>query len=214
MVKSNNEKQARFRKKEALKRRAEQIFKEIQLGMLILSDTRTNQEIQFNLDKITDLPNDWTDEDYNRAYLNLERFRDDFRFSKQLLANDVQQTICTTEKFMTSPDPSKIIKEEKEAVAKTKELAFHIISALKLSSCSDSDKAAALMEAVRFLGRILIIDKEVPRSNATTICLASIGPGYERPEWFVESLTETLAWQIGKETAHEVGNKLQKFEYK
>jgi len=208
------EKQARFRKKEALKRRAEQIFKEIQLGMLILSDTRTNQEIQFNLDKIIDLPNDWTDEDYKRAWENLGKYGFDYSNSKNLLANDVRECRDTAKEFMAAPDPSRVLREEQEAIVKTKELAAHIISALKLSSCSDSDKAAALMEAARFLGRILINDKEVPRSKATTTCLAIIGPVYERPEWFVESLTDTLGWQLGKKTANEVGKKLQKFNYK
>jgi len=208
------EKQARFRKKEALKRRAEQVFKEIQLGLLILSDTRTNQEIQFNLDKITDLPNDWTDEDYNRAYTNLERYRDDFRFSKYLLENDVKECRNTSEEFMNAADPSRVLKEEQEAIANTKELAAHIVSGFKLSSCTDSDKAAALMEAARFLGRILINNKEVPRSNATTVCLASIGPGYERPDWFADSLVELLGWQLGKDLANKVGKKLVKFDNK
>jgi hypothetical protein len=81
MIKSNTEKQARFRKKEALKRRAGEIFRILQLGRWNLSDTSTPEEIQYNLDKIIDLPSDWTDKDYENAKLNLERFQDDFRFN-------------------------------------------------------------------------------------------------------------------------------------
>jgi hypothetical protein len=214
MIKSNTEKQARFRKKEALKRRADQIFRLLQLGQWNLSDTSTPQEIQYNLDKIIELPSDWTDKDFERAWLNLERFQDDFRFSKHLLENDVVAPRNTKNEFTTTPDPYKFIKDERVAVENTRALAAHIISALRLSCCSDSDKAAALMEVVRFVGRVLANGKEIPRSKAVTICLAAIGPGSNRPEWFAEMLSETLGWQVGEDIAHDVGKRLTKFKCK
>jgi hypothetical protein len=212
MIKSNTEKQARFRKKEALKRRAGEIFRILQLGRWNLSDTSTPEEIQYNLDKIIDLPSDWTDKDYENAKLNLERFQDDFRFSKHLLENDVKAVRNINNEFMTTPDPDKFIKDERVAIENTRALAAHIISSLRLSNCSDSDKAAALMEAARFIGRVLANAKGVPQSKATTICLASIGPGFDRPKWFAEMLVETLGWQVGKDTAHEVGKRLMNFK--
>lgn len=215
MIKSNNEKQARFRKKEALKHRADQIFRLLQLGQWNLSDTSTPQEIQYNLDKIIELPSDWTDKDFERARLNLEKYYIDYSFSKHLLENDVIEGRNTNEKeFFAAADPKEYIKEERLAVENARALAAHFISALRLSSCSDTDKAAALMEVMRFIGRALANSKELRRSKANTICLASIGPGYERPEWFVEMLVETLGWQLGKDTAREVGKRLARFDNK
>jgi hypothetical protein len=212
MIKSNTEKQARFRKKEILKRRAGEIFRELQLGMWNLNRTITPEEIQQNLDSIIELPSDWTESDYERAWQNLHGFQNDLRFSQHLLENDVNDSRNVVNEFMITPDPGGLIKGQKDAVENTQALASHIISALKLSTCTDSDKAAALMEVVRFIGRTLANHNEIPSSKATAMCLATIGPEYERPKWFVEKLVETLGWQVGKDMAREVGKRLMKFK--
>lgn len=48
------------------------------------------------------------------------------------------------------------------------------------------------------------------RSQATTICLASIGPQYDRPKWFAEKLAETIRQQLGDSLAHELEQHLSK----
>jgi hypothetical protein len=100
------------------------------------------------------------------------------------------------------------LKEEKVALEKTRALASHLISALNLSNCSDAEKAAAIMEAVRTVGRAVANQREIPRSAATAICLASLGPHYERPKWFTKVLAKTLVSQLDKKLSGEVGQRL------
>ncbi len=40
------------------------------------------------------------------------------------------------------------------------------------------------------------------------MCLASIGPQFDRSEWFVEKLAEVIRQQIGESLAQEVGKRL------
>ncbi len=60
---SNAEKQARFRKKEHLKRRANSIFQEWQFRPDCFK-SKTPENIKRSLDKAVDLPSGWTDKDY------------------------------------------------------------------------------------------------------------------------------------------------------
>lgn len=61
------------------------------------------------------------------------------------------------------------------------------------------------MEAVRFVARSLVSNREIHCSSATAICLACIGPQHDRPEWFVKKLADTIRQQIGEGLAQEVG---------
>ena len=209
---SNAEKQARFRKKEALKRYADEIFREWQFRSWNRG-TRTLEEVRAFLDKVVDLPSGWTDDDYERAVLSIKQLYLELYDNPHLLANDVSEGRNFHAEFKTTPDPAKLVKEDKEAIENTRALVAHLISALKLSGYSDSDQAAALMEVVRFVGRSIANNRKVPKSKATTMCLANIGPQYGRPNWFAESLTEILAWNIGKDLARDVGQRLKKFDY-
>ena len=209
---SNTEKQARFRKKEALRRYADKIFREWQVRAWNLG-TRTPEEARVFLDKVADLPSGWTDDDYERAEYSINQFCLELYDNPHLLENDVKEGRNSWDEFKTTPDPSKFMKDEKAAVENSRILAAHIISALKLSSCSDSDQAAALMEVVRFVGRSLMNNPEVPKSQATTMCLASIGPQYVRPDWFADCLSKIIGWNLNKELARDVGERLEKFNY-
>jgi hypothetical protein len=209
---SNTEKQARFRKKEALKRRADQIFRQLILGP---GDWKLKLpgEIHSSLDTAIELPSGWTDEDYERAEQKLnqlyrEQSLEQYENPHQL-TNDISES--RNVEFMATPDPGKLIREEEVAIEKTRALAAHLISALKLSGCNDADQAAALMEVVRFVGRSIANSKKIPKSQATTMCLASIGPQYVRPDWFAENLSHTLAWNIGEDLANDIGQRLGKF---
>ena len=120
-----------------------------------------------------------------------------------------------TEEFKHSPDPHKFNTDLVRAVENTNALASHIISALKLSGCNEVDQAAALMEAMRFVGRTLTNNREVPCSQATAMCLATISPIYARPNWFTKKLASTLSQQIHPDLLHEIGkyflkNKIEK----
>ncbi len=200
------EKQIRFRKKDALKREAEKTFRHLQLGLH--KQHKTPQEIRIALDKAIELPSGWTDEDYVRAQQKLQQIFHDIVSMPDELKNDMDEGTNSSSRFRTTLDPTGFLKEEKLALEKTRALASHLISALNLSNCNDAEKAAAIMEAVRTVGRAVSNQREIPRSAATAVCLASLGPHYERPKWFARRLAKALASQFGQKLSDEVGQLL------
>lgn len=211
---SNADRQIRFRKKEQLKRCADNIFREWQLKLSTCKwKSITPQDVQHSLDKAIDLPSGWTDKDYERAEQALQQLHTDLCFGVDQLKNDID---AGWDSLMTASDPVKYISESKAAIESARALAAHLISALRLSNCNDADQAAALMEALRFVGRSLASNRDIahsqttiyPRSQAITICLAIINPHYGRPDWFAKELANTLGQQIDKNVAHQVGQYL------
>lgn len=201
---SNADKQARFRKKEHLKRRATSIFHEWQFRPDYFK-SKTPEDVKHSLDKAIDLPSGWTDKDYERAEQTLDQLRNDFLRGSDQLAIDIDDARQDLIPF----DPAKL-RENDIAIEKARALAAHMISALKISSCNDAEQAAALMEALRFVGRSLAIQSDIPRSQATAMSLASIGREYDRPEWFAAKLADTISAQAGNRLAREVGRHLIK----
>jgi hypothetical protein len=207
---SNANKQDRFRKKEHLQRSADKIFQLWNISIERHRDTRTPEEVRHALEKAIELPSGWTENDYRSAVKKLGQYHLDLISSVDQIANDVDgDWAAHSTEFMTTPDPAQFIANNKAAIGKARALAAHLISALKLSSCDDADQAAALMEAVRFIGRSLTGNPKVRRSEATAICLASIGPQFDRPKWFAEQLAITISKQMDKTMAEEVGRRLQ-----
>ncbi len=208
---SNANKQDRFRKKEHLKRCADNVFRLWEGSIGRYHQSRTPEEVRHALEKAVELPSNWTEEDYAYAERKLGQYHLDLISPVDQIANDVNgDWASSSTEFMTTPDPLKYIANNKAAIENARALAAHLISALKLSNCNDADQAAALMEAVRFVGRSLVSNREIRRSGATAICLASVGPQYDRPQWFAEQLADTIRWQIDKSLAHEVGQHLSK----
>jgi hypothetical protein len=201
---SNADKQARFRKKEHLKRRAANIFCEWQFRPDYFK-SKTPEDVKYSLDKAIDLPSGWTDKDYERAEQTLDQLRKDFLCGSDQLTLDVDEARLDSTPF----DPAKL-RESNIAIENARALAAHVISALKLSSCDNAEQAAALMEALRFVGRSLASQSDIPRSQATVMSLASIGREYDRPEWFAEKLADTISAQAGNRLAREVGQHLSK----
>ena len=209
---TNTEKQARFRKKEALKRYAEQSYREWQIraGMDI---NKNSAEVREIFEKAVDLPSGWTDEDYKSAEHRIRQILLELYDNPHQLANDVMEGRDYKNEFTSTPDPNGLMKYEKVVEEKAYNLAAHLISALKLSDCKEADQAAALMEVVRFVGRSLVSRRVVPKSDATAMCLASIGPQYERPIWFIEKMNKILGWNLNKELACVLGQSLIDFKY-
>jgi hypothetical protein len=201
---SNAEKQARFRKKEHLKRRATSIFQECQFRPDWFK-SKTPEDIKHSLDKAIDLPSGWIDKDYERAEQTLDQLRKEFFCGSDQLTLDIDDARQDLIPF----DPAKL-RENDIAIEKARALAAHMISALKISSCDDAEQAAALMEALRFVGRSLASQSDIPRSQATAMSLASIGREYDRPEWFAEKFADTISSQTGNRLAREVGQHLTK----
>jgi len=200
---SNAEKQARFRKKEHLKRRAASIFLEWQFQPDYFKSKKP-EDIKHSLDKAIDLPSSWTDKDYERAEKRLDQLRKDFLYGSDQLTLDIDARWDST-----LFDQAKL-REGDIAIENTRDLANHVISALKLSSCNDAEQAAALMEALRFVGRSLASQSNIPSSQATTMSLVSIGREYDRPEWFAEKLADTISSQLDNRLAREVVKHLGK----
>lgn len=209
---SNAGKQERFRKKELLKRYADRIFREWELSLSRHKiPVRTPQEVRHTLDKAVALPSGWTDEDYTYAEIKLKQYQTDLQWSVDQISKDVDgDWELHRLEWATTTDPVKFFADNKAEKKKVQDLASHIISALNLSNCNDAGQAAALMEAMRYVGRSLVSNRTIHNSQATTMCLASIGPQYDRPEWFAEKLAKTIGSQIDQRLSDEVGRHLRK----
>ena len=212
---TNADKQARFRKKEQLKKDADKIFRQWELSLGRWRQSRTPEEVHSMLDKAVELPSGWTDEDYEHAANKLGQYYLELISPVDQITNDINGDWASHSKeFKTNSDPSNFIADNKAVIEKARALASHLISALKLSNCDDADQAAALMEAVRYVGRSLVSNREIRCSHATTMCLASIAPHYDRPKWFPKKLAETIGQQIDDKRVQEVAQHLTKFKQK
>lgn len=208
---TNPEKQARFRKKEVLKKRADQYFREWQV-MAIHSRVQLREVLKL-LSDAAELPSRWTDEEYDGAIQKLDQLRIDLITSQDHVGNDVHEARNIENEFFTTPDPGKFIAETKRAVNDAHNLAAHLISALDLSRCNDAGKAAALMEVMRHVGRNIANSPIIPKSDATTLCLAALTPQYARPKWFVAKMARWLSYQLDEELSRELGTQLLNFDH-
>jgi hypothetical protein len=207
---SDAQKQVRFRKKEQLQRYVEKIFREWEssLGRWRYSK-RQPAEVRHALEQAANLPSGWIEEDYECAVRKLEQYRFDLMSSVDQITNDVQgDLVVHHNEFRAALDPLKFIADNKSKLENVRALADHSISGLMVSNCNPADQAAALMEAMRFVGRSLAGNREIHCSQATAMCLASIGPQFDRPAWFIEKLAEAIRQQIGENLACELGRRL------
>jgi hypothetical protein len=212
MAKTNAEKQTRYRQKQALKKFKDKVFKEWQLGMSFRPRRETPNEIIALLDEAASLPYGWKDEDFNRAWDRIRQLGDDFMSPQDDLMKDVMDGAGSFEEFARSPDPGKYFSDTEESISKTRVLASHLISALELSALSNSERAAAVMEAVRHVGRATANAADMTKSDAMIVCQASL-PGYfDRPDWFLDAFTKWLANRLDEELLHELGKRLVNFQ--
>ena len=206
---SNADKQARFRKKDLLKRHADRIYRNWELSIHRWRTSQTPEDVRHTLDIAVELPSGWTDQDFEVASRKLGQCELELISPVDQIANDVGGDWAShSVEFMTTPDPAKFITDNKAAVEKARALASHLISASKLSNCDAADLAAAVMELQRFVGRSLATDRHIRCSQATAMCLSSIGPQYDRPEWFAKKLAQTIGQQMDKKLAHDVAHHL------
>lgn len=209
---NNAEKQARFRKKEELKKFADRCFKDAQIGAF--HHGAKGPALLAQLKSMADLPSGWTDEDLEHAIERIKQLRMDLINPDNDLDNDVYAARGSFEEFGRTPDPVKHRKETQKAIEDTRALAAHLISALELTGLSNGERAAALLEATRHVGRSLANERPLRRSNANTVCLSTLPPQYRRPDWFADSFAEWLAFRLGTEEAKEdIGKKIINFNY-
>lgn len=206
MVISNAEKQVRFRKKEELKKFADRAFREWQVGMGFRSH-EDPKIILARLNEAASLPNGWTDEDLERAVRRIAHLQHDLFGSQYDMKNDVDAA-WSSEEFTKTPNPAKFVADNKKALRDTRALASHLISALELSQHTKADRAAAIMEVMRHVGRALANSSDVARSSANAVCLASLLGHHDRPGWFIETLSKWLVRGLDADLARDLGERL------
>lgn len=204
---SNTEKQARYRKKEQLRRQADKILLKWQLEPW-KHHLKSLEEIHHLIESAIKLPSGWTDGDYSNAEKKLYHVYSEVVSPVNQLSTDVRESRNIIFNSLNPYDLPSINANLKKAEENTSELASHIISALKLSSCNDADQAAALMEAMRFVGRNLTSTHETPCSQATAMCLATIDTLSVRPSWFSKKFAKSLSKLIHSELLHEISQYL------
>ena len=210
---TNAEKQARFRKKQELKKRKDQVFKEWQLGMGFRPRRKTPDEILALLEEAARLPSGWNENDFERAWNRISQLQSDFLSPQDDLMKDVVDGAGLFEEFARTNDHGKFHLDAKESISKTRVLASHLISALELSALSNSERAAAVMEAIRHVGRATANSADMAKSDAMIVCQASLPSYYDRPDWFLDSLTKWLANRLDEELVHELGKRLANFQH-
>ena len=205
---SNAEKQARYRKKEKLRHKANQMLRLWQLEPK-KNNFKSEQEIHQLIESVIKLPHGWTDDDYLNAERKLENINSEIFSPDNQILNDIKSSRGI--RFTLSNDIQRITLEK--ALERTNALACHIISALKISDCDESEQAAALMEAMRFVGRTLSSNSDVHYySQATAMCLATINSIYDRPKWFARELSSMLYKQTQPELLSELIKYLKQYE--
>ena len=203
---TNSEKQARFRKKEVLKRGTEQIFRAWQTHPT--GSRIPPEDVLSLLEKASELPAGWTDEDYQRAVDRLEQLHLDLLSNAHDLSNDVNIAHSTDPKTGQVRFKPGMIDLARNDVEAGHELAHHLISAIRLSKCSEVATTAAIMEVVRHVARDLVLSPEIPRSRATTACLAALPQSSSRPDWFVDEMVNMLRDRFGNGLCRQIGSKM------
>ncbi len=206
---SNAEKQARFREKERFNKYVSEVSRECQfLAGSKLYLRSTFGDIDAQLREAAHLPSGWTDEDLLLASKRVRNIHGEFLGAVDQVGADVQEGIDARQPFMASPHPRKWLADKKKAERDTIALAGHLVSALELSQLPNEERAAALMEAVRHVGRSLANSSSAGHSAATAVCLAAVNPHYERPGWFVDRLATWLRLRMDDDTRKALGARL------
>lgn len=193
MTLSNQEKQKRFRLKEALSQKANELFNTWQL-LRGLDISQNPLDVKNQLVKIVDLPSGWSEEEYRGALYKLSIFeRTILSNNPHLLQNDI-----LSGRSQENEDASSI-RAGKEALSQAHKFVHAINSTLELGQGSNSDKAAIIMEVARNIGVSLLSEAtkgNIPRSNATTTCLMLANPYLPKPQWLLEAIAQILREQL------------------
>jgi hypothetical protein len=177
---SNAEKQARFRKKEELKKFADQCSREAQLGLF--QHGAEGPAMLAQIQSIADLPSGWTDEDYDLAVQRIHQLKMELISPNNDLSNDIYDA---------------------------RALADHLISAIELTDLGHAERGAAVLEALRHVARSLANERPLRRSDANIVCLSILPPHYRRPDWFAEGFVDWFSYRLGNDARKdEVAEKL------
>ena len=203
MALTNNEKQIRHKKLEALKKYGNDVL--VQLFFMNNGINRprekSNEEIKAEIESIVNLPSGWTDKDYDLAIQKIRNMNVTALCNPHLMNNDINYRNRIFE-----PNISGF--EIRRVEYKAAEVVRNILSTLKLSELSKSDQIAAVAEVMRRLAVELISEKSKPVTFANATALSLIDSNYEKPEWVNEILAQNLYIQNGKENAKKIAKAL------
>lgn len=211
MALSNNEKQIRHKKLEALRKYGNDV-----LIHLILTTNRnyekSNEELKEEINKLVNLPSGWTEEDYLHAVKKIEKLLYLSYENFQLLNNDINEA----NNLMNSKIADLKNKQEKlrKARYKAPETVKNIKSILRLTELSKSDQIAVVTEVMRQLARELLDEKNIPETMANAIAFSLIGAHYEKPEWTWSILAKNLSTQSTENNINELITELKNLNIK
>lgn len=203
MALTNNEKQIRHKKLEALKKYGNEVL--VQLFFMNNGINRpiekTNEEIKAEIESIVNLPSGWSDEDYNLAIQKIRNMNITALANPHLMNNDINGARSI---YNPNFDPYEIKKAEYKAA----EVVRNIKSTLKLSELKVTDQVAAIAEVMRSLAIELLNEKNIPVTFANATALSLIDQNYEKPNWTWEVLAQNLYVQNSKEKAEIIAKEL------
>lgn len=203
---SNAEKQARFRKKEELKKFADQCSREAQLGLF--QHGAEGPAMLAQIQSIADLPSGWTDEDYDLAVQRIHQLKMELISPNNDLSNDIYDARGVFDEGRTRP-LRELRLETDQAIADTRALADHLISAIELTDLGHAERGAAVLEALRHVARSLANERPLRRSDSNIVCLSILPPHYSRPDWFAEAFADWFSYRLGNDARKdEVAEKL------
>lgn len=204
MALSNNEKQVRHKKLEALKKYGNEV-----LLRLVISNSgiarnyeKSNEELKAEIDELVNLRSGWTDEDYEAAVKKIESLLHGIYENPRLLHNDIHAA-------RNIMDPNFNINELGRAEYKASETARSIKSILKLPELTKSDQIAVVAEVMRQLARELLVERNIPITFANATAFSLIGHQYAKPEWTWGTLARSLYTQCSQENVNTLIAELQ-----
>ena len=214
MALSNNEKQKRHKKLEALKKYGNDVL--IHLIITISGINRnyekSNEELKEEINKLVNLPNGWTEDDYQYAVKKIKKLYLLSYENHQLLNNDINEA----NNLMNSKITDLKIKQEelRKARYKAPETVKNIKSTLKLTELSKSDQIAVVAEVMRQLAKELLDEKSIPETMANAIAFSLIGSHYEKPEWTWNILAKNLSTQSTEKNINKLITELKNLNIK
>lgn len=209
MALSNNEKQIRHKKLEALKKYGNEVLLRLVISNngITRSYEKSNEELKAEIDELVSLRSGWTDEDYEAAVKKIESLLNGIYENPHLLHNDIHSA-------RSIMDPNFNINELRRAECKASETARNIKSILKLPELTKSDQIAVVAEVMRQLARELLMERNTPITFANATALSLIGHQYTKPEWVCNILARNLHTQCSREFTDNLIKELQNLDIK
>lgn len=204
MALTNNEKQIRHKKLEALKKYGNDVLVQLIFmnGGISRPIEKSNEEIKAEIDSIVNLPSGWTDEDYDLAIQKIRNMNITALSDPHLMNNDINYRERIFEENFS-------VFEIRGIEYKAAEVVRNIQSTLKLSELKKTDQIAAVAEVMRRLAVELLSEKIKPKTFANATALSLIDQNYEKPDWICEVLAQNLFVQNGADKADEIAKALK-----